>query len=137
VARYYHFNEGAGRVVRGQERIEYCFRALDRPGFNRPFLFHFDDGKLALIENDFWSLEQGVCQTVIQELGDPSSRLDAFFSVDRIPGADWVYPERGLSLCVMPQTGLIARWTAYRPSTLDHYRRAIRLVSPAREFELG
>ena len=37
----------------------------------------------------------------------------------------------------MPQTGLIARWTAFPPTSRDFYRGAIQITQPAREFEEG
>lgn len=132
--KHYHFAEGVGRTVRGQEMVEYSFRALHEASFDHPFLFHFRESRLAFIENDFWSLDQAVCREVVDRLGEPGERLDAYLRFDLVAKADWIYPQKGLSLCVMPETGLIARWTAFSPNPIDYYCNAIRPISLAREF---
>jgi hypothetical protein len=131
----YTFAEGAGRTFRGESNCEYRFRALYWPGFDRPFQFHFAEGKLALIEADFWSLDRVTCLSVLDGLGKPDTRLDAILRMDSIERADWLYTARGLALCVMPETGLIARWTAFLPCSESEYRDRIRPVEQAREFK--
>ena len=132
--RHYNFFEGRGRATRGDDHTEYEFLALERPDSATPFLFFISNGTLAFIETDYWSFDEQECARVLEALGPPPHRLDAVFRMDDIAGAEWVYPERGLALCVMPETGLIVRWAAFGPTTLEDYRKYIRSVGLAREF---
>lgn len=133
--RHYDFLEGHGRATRGEHHTEYEFLALGRSGSRTPFLFFIANGALAFIETDYWSFDEQECARVLEALGLPPHRLDAAFRMDNIAGAEWVYPDRGLALCVMPETDLIVRWAAFGPTTLEHYRKHIRPVGLAREFE--
>jgi hypothetical protein len=55
--------------------------------------------------------------------------------MSRVTKGEWLYPARGLSLCVIPDTGLIVRWTTFAPTTPGDYRRHIRPAALAQEFE--
>jgi hypothetical protein len=133
--RRYRLLEGSGRATRGEHRTEYECLALARSDSPTPFLFFLSDEILAFIETDYWSLDEQECAGVLDALGPPPHRLDAAFRMDNIAGAEWVYPERGLALCVMPETGLIVRWAAFGPTTLQDYRKYIQPAGLAREFE--
>jgi hypothetical protein len=137
LASRYSFSPGEGRARRGLDRIDYRFRALKRPGFATPFVFYFAGDTLAFIETEFWSLDAELCAQTIAALGPPPERMDGFFRESMVASGEWLYPARGLALCVMPQTGLIARWTAFPPTSRDFYRGAIQITQPAREFEEG
>lgn len=137
LAGHFPFRHGEGRARRGLDRIDYRFRALERPGFEAPFLFYFAGNGLQLIETEFWSLDADLCARTIAALGPAPVRIDGFFREAVVASGEWLYLARGLALCVMPQTGVIARWTAFAPTSLDAYRRAIQITQPAREFEEG
>lgn len=49
-------------------------------------------------------------------------------------GGEWLYPARGLTVAVLPGTGLIAFVAAYRPASMDTYRRCFHDSSLMREF---
>ncbi len=133
--RRYDFLEGNARATRGEHRTEYECLALERSDNPTPFLFFLSNETLAFIETEYWSFDEKECARVLEALGPPPHRLDAAFRMDNIAGAEWIYPERGLALCVLPETDMIVRWTAFAPTTLDHYRKHIRPVGLAREFE--
>ena len=133
--RRYNFLEGNGRATRGENHTEYEFLALEQSGNLRPFLFFMSNDALVFIETDYWSFDEQECARVREALGPPPHRLDAAFRIDRIAEADWVYPERGLALCVMPETDMIVRWAAFGSPTIEDYCQHIRPVGLAREFE--
>lgn len=133
----YPFTDGEGAASIGEKPVAYRFHALPRPGFNSPFFFYFEDQRLAFISTDFWSLDRAECDSVLRELGPPPHRLDACFLHSEIPNGEMVFPDRGLAVGVAPATGLIVRWTAFKPCTLATYRERYRQVEPAREFEEG
>jgi hypothetical protein len=133
----YPFADGEGAASIGEKPVGYRFHALPRPGFTSPFFFYFEDERLAFIATDFWSLDRAECDSVLSELGPPPHRLNAHFLHSEIPDGERVFPDRGLALCVVPETGLIVRWTAFEPCTLADYRERYRRVEPTREFEEG
>jgi len=136
LASSYVMKAGEARAIRGEARCRYRVRTLDRRGSDHPFsLFFDDDDRLVLLETDYWSFEEEECAGVLAALGKPQQRLDAAFRMEMMPQAEWLYPSRGLALCVMPETNLIVRWTAFAVTTLEEYRRRIRAIALATEFE--
>jgi hypothetical protein len=131
----YKFNAGEGAATLGERGVAYGFRTLSRPSCPAPFVFYFAQDRLACISADYWSLDERECRAVLGRLGPPPHRLDACFRESVLREADWVFPARGLALCVVPETGLIARWTAYAPCPLEMYRARYRVTEPAREFD--
>ena len=132
----YTFNAGEGAATLGEQNVAYRFRTLSLPSCPAPFAFYSaQDDRLALISADYWSLDEHECRAVLGRLGPPQHRLDACFRESVLRAADWVFPARGLALCVVPATGLIARWTAFAPCPLETYRARYRVAAPAREFD--
>jgi hypothetical protein len=135
IAKAYPLMEGEAGAVRGQERRHYRVRTLAWPGFDHTFSLFFGDGRLVILEIDYWSFDEVECARTLEALGPPPHRLDGVFRMSRIGRGEWVYPARGLALCVIPETGLIARWTAFVATTLGDYRKRVRPMEAAREFE--
>jgi hypothetical protein len=130
----YPLSASEGAAMLGERPVAYRFRTLARPPGGHPFFFYFAQGRLACISTDYWSLDPAECATILAELGRPPHRLDAVFRDSIMPEADWVFAERGLALCVVPETGLIARRAAYPPCDLATYRDLYRPVETAREW---
>lgn len=61
-------------------------------------------------------------------LGPPDTRLDYPWDVFVLPDAEWVYASRGLSIAVNPDNGIVLRIAVFAPTTVDTYRRTLRLV---------
>jgi hypothetical protein len=135
IAAVYPLADGEARAVRGQERRHYRVRSLVWRGFDEPFSLFFDGARLVILETDYWSLDEDRCARTLKALGPPQKRLDAAFRMSRIPKGEYVYHDRGLALSVIPDTGLIVRWTTFAPTTPDEYRRYIRATALAQEFE--
>jgi hypothetical protein len=132
----YPFNEGEGSIRLGEEQIEYRSRSLLHSAFSQPVFFAFNHGRLSCITSDFWSLDPASSDATLRALGEPTDRIDAFFRNQQLPQADWIYADRGLALCVNPDTRLIARLQAYPPCPLAIYRQRLRPIGPAREFPI-
>jgi hypothetical protein len=65
------------------------------------------------------------------------SRLQAERGRTTVLEAEWVYPRRGLTLFINPDTRKILRWAVYAPTDLATYRRRLRLQLAERELPLG
>jgi len=124
--------EGATRL--GVDLVSYRFRVLEWPGLLEPVHLLFASDILRMLRTGLWSTDRSECDRLLGELGQPDSRVDLAFGVTWIPDGDWVYASRGLTLSVIPDTGLIAGVEAYPPGTLQSYLRSFHNTSPAREF---
>jgi hypothetical protein len=134
VARSLPLRPGEGIAYLGSERVEYRFRVVEAVGFIEPVRLYFREGALCLVRTGLWSTERAECERLLRDLGDPQDRLNLVFGMGMIADGEWVYAARGLTLGVIPDTGLIAGVAAYRPCSVDKYRRCFYDGEPAREF---
>lgn len=124
--------EGVARL--GTDIVEYRFRAAETAGFTEPVRLYFQDDLLALVRSGVWSFDRAECARLLRELGDPPDRLDLSFAMGVIDDGSWVYANRGLTLGVIPDTGIIVSVAAYPPCTLDAFIRRLDDREPPREF---
>jgi hypothetical protein len=134
VARWLPLRPGEGIAHLGTEMVEYRFRVAEAAGFTEPVRLHFRDGALCLVRTGLWSTDRTECGRLLRDLGDPPDRLNLVFGMGMIADGEWVYAARGLTLGVIPDTGLIASVAAYRPCSVNTYRRCFHDGEPAREF---
>jgi hypothetical protein len=128
------FRDGEGRAVFGAAHVDYVFRMLAHPGFETPVAFYFRAGTLAIVATEYWSFDVAECAALLRELGAPAHRLDLPWGHATIAGGAWAYVERGLTLGVIPATGLIAKAIAYPPCALADYAARYHPALTAREF---
>jgi hypothetical protein len=65
---------------------------------------------------------------LLVKLGEPAAKLDFIFANVELKAGEWVYPERGLTLFMNPENGYLLRVAAYPKTTLEHYRKDLRIV---------
>lgn len=126
--------EGEGLAHAGERNVAYTFRALCHPGFGNPVFFYFDGDALSAIATDYWSFNREECAALLAQLGDPPHRLVLHWRDDTIADGERVYPERGLTIGVVPATGLIVSVMVYPSCTLEAYLERYYRTAPAREF---
>jgi hypothetical protein len=134
VARWLPLREGEGVVRLGSEMIDYRLRVTEATAFAEPVRLLFRDATLCLVRTGMLSTDRAECERLLRDLGDPPDRLDLVFGMGIVANGEWVYAARGLTLGVIPETGLIASVAAYWPSSPDSYRRYFHNSEPAREF---
>jgi hypothetical protein len=134
VARSRPLRPGEGIAYLGSERVEYRFRVVEAVGFIEPVRLYFGGAALCLVRTGLWSTDRAECERLLRDLGDPQDRLNLAFGMGMIADGEWVYAARGLTLGVIPDTGLIASVAAYPPCSVDKYRRYFYDGEPAREF---
>jgi hypothetical protein len=126
--------EGAGTARLGTDDIDYTVRAVEADGFNEPVMMHFRDEVLALMRTEYWSFHAFECAALLESLGEPSARADLVWRERVHMGAEWVYAERGLTLGVVPQTGLIVTVSAYPAGDPASYLSQFAKRRPGRAF---
>lgn len=93
---------------------------------NEGRLWHDAEGRLLLVEliepEEFPSAEG-----LTQILGQPDARLDAPVGLRTGRENEWVYPGRGLAFYIAPDGATVERAVGFGHSTLDLYRRRLRL----------
>ena len=123
ISRWLPLREGEGIVHLGVEMIGYRFRVAETVGFGEPVRLYFQDGTLSLVRTGLWSVDRADCDRLLQVLGEPDARLDLMFGIRLIEAGEWVYATRGLTLGVIPDTGLLATVSVFPPCGVAAYRR--------------
>lgn len=134
VAQWLPLLAGEGIAHLGTEMVEYRFRVAEAPGFSESLRLYFRHDTLRMVRTGLWSTDRVQTDRMLRNLGDPDDRLDLVFGVQSIAGGEWVYASRGLSVAVVPDTGVIVDVAAYQPSSVDTFQRWLNDCSPPREF---
>lgn len=136
VITLFPFIEGEGTTHVGLKNVEYQFRSLQFDGFLESVFFYFFRNRLSHIGTEFWSFDQGECAEIIRHLGAPAHRLEFAWQEQRKADWEWLYPEKGIAIGVIPSTGLIASVTVFPPCTVDAYKDNYWNTKVSREFRL-
>jgi hypothetical protein len=115
--------EGAAPLGERYEPAEWV--GATGAGFPSGIRVWLRDGRVVLLDAEGFE-PSGPVDALLDGLGEPAARRDAFLGPIEIPGSEWVYPERGLTLYVNPETRVVDRVLAYAPTTLDAYEAELR-----------
>jgi len=130
----YSFNEGEGVVHSGVKNVEYQFRSLPFNGFSEQVYFYFFRDLLSHISTEFWSYDRRECADILQQLGEPPHRLNFAWKAQTIADGELLYPDKGIAIGVIPDTGLIASVTVFSPCTENSYKENYWNRQHSREF---
>jgi hypothetical protein len=84
------------------------------------------EDRVQLMDAEYPSLETDL-PSLLRVLGAPASKLDSYLGTFRLPESEWVFPSRGLTLYVNPETKTLLRLAVYPVTDLESYRRDLRL----------
>ncbi|SRR5260221_9694316 len=131
----YPFNEGEGVTHFGVKNVEYQFRSLPFRGFSEAVFFYFvRDLLLSHIATEFWSFDRRECAEILRHIGEPTYRLDFAWKDRTIADGELLYPDKGISIGVIPDTGLIGLVTVFAPCTETVYKEQYWNTKHSREF---
>ncbi len=82
--------------------------------------------QILLLDVEYPSLDPDL-PSLLQVLGEPASKLDSYLGTYRLTESEWVFPSRGLTLYLNPETEMLLRLAVYPITDLENYRRNIRL----------
>jgi hypothetical protein len=128
------FQEGTGTLYAGMETIKYSYTALKHEGFESSVFFNFSDDRLCFITTEYWSFSVAVCNDIIDKVEQPEHHLDFYWRNQCIKDGEWVYPHKGITLCIIPETGLIAKVIVYPICDIDLYKRKYYHEDQGEEF---
>ena len=105
---------------------------------------HFPEGLRLWVDGDRLLLIDAVrpdlpggFDALFEKIGQPSEELDSYLGTLPIRKSEWVYPERGLTLFVNPANRLLLRIAVYRPTSIEDYRKTLRLDLQRIRLPLG
>jgi hypothetical protein len=134
VTTWLPFQEGEGVVRLGTRKVEYTFRALQHRGFTEGVFFYFDRDTLSAIATEYWSFDRDTCAALLEQQGEPPHRLDFYWRDQKVDNGESVYPERGITVGVVPESGVIAKVMVYPSCSLETYRERYYETELAREL---
>ena len=108
--------------------------AASAPGYDESVQIWYDDEHVLLLLVEYPEFEDW--PALLEQVGEPLAKLDSYLSTLLIPGSEWVYPERGLTLYVNPENEALLRLAVYAPTTLERYESELRLSFKMRRLPL-
>jgi hypothetical protein len=115
---------GKGRL--GDDRREATWVSAAVDGYDKAVRIWLDLDRVILMDAESPTLATDL-PTLLQTIGAPEAKLDAYLGTFLIPESEWVYPGRGLTLYVNPENGILLRLAVFVSTTPDVYRRSLRL----------
>lgn len=70
-----------------------------------------------------------------EQLGEPAHRLDFHWKNQKFSASEFVYTGKGISLSIIPETGVIASVQVFPPCAIEIYESRYYNSSPVREFQ--
>lgn len=121
----------------GSEYIRTPYKVCSVDNYAEPIQVWFREDEIVKIEAQYVNLSSDQFKAILQFFGEPVEKFDYYLGNALVSKAEWVFPERGISLFFNgDRTGLV-KLSVYHSTSLDKYRRRIRVQpSPAREFPL-
>lgn len=142
VAAVFEIDDVPQPAILGANRREAGWVTVEAAGYERGIRVWIDASEVILLDGPDPELPEGL-MALLEQLGQPEVRLMSYLGTLPIEGSEWVYPARGLTLYVNPDTMLPLRIVAFVPTTLVIYEARLRLdletrrlPSPRRPGEL-
>ncbi len=109
----------------GSTFIDSTFVPLSLTGYYMPKV-SFRDDQLILFDGIILNLA-GDFDMLHKDLGEPSARLDSYDGILTISNGEWIYPERGITVFINIRGDKVRHVSLYRPTTLEEYKKTLRL----------
>jgi hypothetical protein len=117
---------GSGYI--GDDRTQLSWLSAAGAGFPNPIRVWLDGDQVVLLETPIFG-KAADFDALARKLGEPAAKLDAFSGHVLVAKSEWVYPDRGLTLFVEPDNHVPLHVAAYRPTTLEDYRKRLRPIT--------
>lgn len=133
-------SDPADRPVRplGENFQRAVFQVLDLPGYYRPTVSFRDD---ALVMFDAMNPDLALGFAPLEaDLGAPAARLDWYYGTLEMPGGEWVFPARGITVFLNSTFDRALHLALYHPTSLatyladlrPHLRKHVRPIPPSK-----
>ena len=122
--------ESSGRI--GRRSAQY--RMLDVDGYPHAVRAWFAAGTLLMLDSEYPD-PSNTLGVEIESLGEPEARLDCWWDVLSLKGAEWVYASRGLAALINPDNRIVLRLLVFPPASLSEYENSYRIDWRSIEFQ--
>lgn len=130
-------SENHSTSILGNEYIRTSYKVCLVENYTEPIRVWFTGNEIVKIEVQYVNLSQNNLEAIIQSLGEPVDKFDYYLNSVLLVKAEWVFPERGISLFLNGDHKGLVKLAVYHSISLDEYMKKIRVQpSPAREFPL-
>lgn len=124
-------DDAGGRFHLGSEFDAATFHMLSFPGHTEPLQMWLVDGDVRLLETEDPKLVGGL-DALKADLGEPEATLEFAWDVLTVKG-ELVWPGKGITVFVNPGNQVVLRVAVYAPTTLDAYKKHLRVDRTTRE----
>ena len=101
------------------------FQLIEAEGYYRPMI-SFRDGQAILFDASTPQLKEGL-SPILKALGTPAAQLNWWYGTLELPGGEWVYPQRGITLFIDGQKNeRLLHIALYSPTTLSTWKATLR-----------
>lgn len=134
--RFPPVNDGVGKFHLGSSFRSMAFRVSLPPRTgDEPLRAWFDERRVVLVDMEASATLASRREALVAALGEPEAKLESYFGVLELKDAEWVYPERGITLIIDPEDDRLMRVLLYPRTDLDTYQRELRIDFEEREIE--
>ncbi|MDH4272673.1 MAG: hypothetical protein OEW18_11945 [Candidatus Aminicenantes bacterium] len=119
-----HGWRGAGKL--GSEKHAATYVMATAKEYQEQIRIWQKNERVLMIDADL-TAEQPSLEAIFPSPGKPDTRMDSYFGVILIRKSEWIYAARGLTIFTEPKSRTLFRIVVYQPTTVDHYRRFLRL----------
>lgn len=123
LARLFAFEDdwrGSGRLG---EETEADYASVVIPGYEITTRVWLDGERIILMDIEYPEVEAGL----VERLGRPEAKLDAYWGTILLEKSEWVHASRGLTLFIKPSDLALLRLAVFSPATIDEYEKRLRL----------
>jgi hypothetical protein len=124
--------DGEGLSALGEPPVDHRIHYFRGPRLSELVEVWLAGDRVALVDIERPMTPRG-WQAFVEPLGPPEARLDYTWSKLVLPGAEWVWPSRGIVAVVKENVGLVLRAGVFVPGTLADYRRTARYAPDERD----
>ena len=126
--------DGAAKL--GSERRAATWISTAADGYENGVRIWLDENSVLLLDGDSPALTTELT-AVLESIGEPDAKLDAYLGTFSIAESEWVYAGRGLTIYLDPEDLTLFRIVVYAPTSLDKYMESLRLNLQTRRLPLS
>ena len=122
---------GCGQARLGQNKATFVMVAAE--GFCKPIRLWLSGTQVLVLDVAVPELGHELPR-LLAMLGQPMTKLDCYLGLLPYEEAEWVYPERGVTIFVNPESQRLHRIAVFRATTMEIYKAKFRVNLRMRRY---
>lgn len=124
-----------GQGTLGRSNNPALFRMHIAEAYSQGLKVWFADEHIRLVEIEFPALPYPLHE-LLQQIGEPETKLDYHLDIMPVPSGAWIYPARGLALYLDAGHANVMRLGLFPPCSIDEYLENVHPDAPIRELPI-